>query len=284
MKNGRRAKVSALTIYPIKSLGGISIDEARVVDRGFELDRRYLLVDERGDFITQRDHARLAPMRTRVADGRLWCHGPEGDALELPLQVAEEPRVRVRVWRSTCDALAVDARADAWFSDHLAIACRLVYMPDSERREIEAPHGRQGEVVSFADGFPFLLIEQASLDDLNGRLERPLPMNRFRPNIVVEGTEPFEADEWKRIRVGEVTFRVAKPCARCVVTTTDQETGTRGVEPLRALATFRRGPNGGVLFGQNLVQESRGTVRVGDEVEVLERVPAQRAPAQRARA
>lgn len=273
------SSVSSLHIYPIKSLGGVSIDEARVVERGFELDRRYLLVDEQGDFITQRDHARLALVRTRVADGRLWCEGPEGDPLELPLQADGGPATRVRVWGDTCDAVLVDARADAWFSDHVGVACRLAYMPERVRRPIDPSYARDGEVVSFADGFPFLLIEQASLDDLNGRLEQPLPMNRFRPNIVVEGTAPFEADAWRRIRVGKVTFRVAKPCARCVVTTTDQETGARGVEPLRTLATYRRGAAGGVLFGQNLVQESRGTVRVGAEVEVLERAPAQGARA-----
>ena len=263
------SNVSALNIYPIKSLGGVALEEGRVMERGFAHDRRFMLVDDCGDFLTQRSHPRLALVRTRLDDARIYCERPSGDSLSLPLEPADGPRMRVRIWRSTCEAVVVDSGADAWFSAHLDAPCRLVYMPDSERRAIEIPYGREGEIVGFADGYPVLLIEQASLDDLDARMSEPLPMNRFRPNIVVEGTAPFEADHWKRIRIGEATFRVAKPCARCVVTTTDQATGERGAEPLRTLATFRRGADGGVLFGQNLVPETRGIVRVGDVVEVL---------------
>lgn len=265
--------VSELFVYPIKSLGGIRVDSARVVERGFEHDRRFMVVDGRGEFVTQRSHPRLARVKTRIGDGSLVLTRPGASPLELPLEPPDGPGVAVVVWQSVCDAVPVSADADRWLSELIGIPCRLVHMPERFRRPVEAPYARGDEVVSFADGFPFLLIEQASLDDLNARLARPLPMNRFRPNVVVAGTGPFAAGGWSRIRIRGVAFRVAKPCARCVVTTVDQATGEtdgEGSEPLRTLATYRRGA-GGVLFGENLIHEGVGELRVGDAVEVMER-------------
>jgi uncharacterized protein YcbX len=169
----------------------------------------------------------------------------------------------VAIWKDQCVAVAAGAEADAWFTALLGTPCRLVTMPSSTVRQVDLGYAEPGDPVGFADGFPFLLISQGSLDELNRRLEHPVPMDRFRPNIVVDGCEPHAEDGWSRVTIGEISFRVVKPCARCVITTTDQQTGERGREPLRTLATYRRVGNK-VLFGQNLIHDGVGAVRVGD--------------------
>ena len=263
--------VSSLRVYPVKSASGIAVPRARVGDRGFVRDRRWMLVDADGEFITQRSHPKLALILVRLDGRRMRLERPDAEPLEVPATLAAGERIEVTVWGDRCEALACGEGADAWFSGYLGIECRLVFMPDTSRRPVDPEHGSSGDIVSFADGYPFLLIEQASLDDLNARLDQPVPMDRFRPNIVVAGTKPFAADGWKRLRIGQVTFRVAKPCARCVVTTVDQSTGQKGREPLQTLAGYRQRKNK-VLFGQNLIQETRGEVRVGDRVEIVERM------------
>lgn len=266
-----RAHISALFIYPLKSARGVRLDQAQVAARGFRHDRRWMVVDEAGEFVTQRSHPELAKVAVKLVDDRLVLERPDAAPLELPAKIDSGESVEVRVWRDECAALSAGQEAAAWFSSFLGQPSRLVYMPDSTRRQVDPTYAQPGEIVSFADGYPFLLVEQASLDDLNERLDSPISMARFRPNIVVDGVEPFAADHWRRVRIGEVVMRLAKPCVRCVVTTTDQHTGQRSPasEPLRTLATFRRGDEG-VTFGQNLIHEGRGVIRVGDAVEILE--------------
>ncbi len=266
------ATVASLHVHPVKSAGGVAVDEAFVSARGLEHDRRWMLVDRDARFLSQRAHPRLALVRTRLEDGRVRCARPGAPDLVLPAAPPEDaPEMGVEVWGDRVRARSASQEAHAWFSDHLGLACRLVHMPDHVRRPVDPSFGREGDVVSFADGYPVLLAEEASLEDLNARLDEPVPMDRFRPNLVVAGTAPYAADGWSRIRVGAVPFRVVKPCARCVVTTVDQATGRAGgeaAEPLRTLATYRRSGSG-VVFGQNLVPDGHGTVRVGDPVEVL---------------
>jgi uncharacterized protein YcbX len=173
------------------------------------------------------------------------------------------------VWRDQTEGEAAGVEADAWLSGLLGLRCRLLYMPPSTCRQVSLEYGQPGDRVSFADGYPLLLTSEASLAELNRRLDRALPMDRFRPNLVIDGKVPFAEDDWARIRVGSTEFRVAKSCARCVVTTTDQRTGARGPEPLRTLASFRN-VGGKILFGENLIHEGPGPVRLGDPVEVLE--------------
>jgi uncharacterized protein len=247
----------------VKSCRGLSLPEATVEPWGLAGDRRWMLVDEAGEFVTQREDPLLATVvPTPVPSGlRLFLRGKE---VEVPFPDAQAPRVEVSVWG---DRLA--ARLAARFEPGL----RLVYMDEPRARPVDPDYGRPEDRVSFADGFPLLLAATGSLDALNARLAAPLPMTRVRPNVVVAGAGAFEEDEWRQIRIGRVAFRVVKPCARCVVTTTDQATGARGgekAEPLRTLATFRRGAHG-VLFGQNLIPDGAGTIRVGDPVEVLRR-------------
>ena len=174
----------------------------------------------------------------------------------------------VTIWEDRCNAVTADPAAAEWFTGFLGTPCRLVRMPASTVRQVDLGWAVEGDRVGFADGFPFLLISQSSLDELNRRLDEPVPMDRFRPNVVVEGGEPFAEDGWAHVTMGEVGFRVVKPCARCVITTTDQLSGERGREPLRTLATYRRFGNK-VLFGQNLIHNGTGVVRIGDSCEVM---------------
>lgn len=262
--------LGGLYVYPIKSAAGISLDSARVDERGIRLDRRWMVVDENGTFVSQREAPRLALIQVSAYQDGLTVKAPGMPSLELPLVPESKKRTLATVWGDAVESLRVGERADRWFGEFLGARCRLVYLPDDSVRPVDPDYGQPGDRVGLADGFPFLLISEASLDDLNERLEQPLPMNRFRPNLVVRGCEPFAEDGWRRVRVGEIEFRVVKPCARCVIATVDQATAATGKEPLRTLATYRKvGSN--VLFGQNLIHDSTGgSLRVGDAVEVLD--------------
>jgi hypothetical protein len=268
------ARLSALHIYPVKGLKGIELSEARCTDRGLRHDRRWMVVDSEGIFLSQREHPRMATVWTDIADDVLALAAPDAGSVEVPIDALDArcARVRVRVWNSVVDAVPVSPYADAWLAGYLGMPCRLVYMPDATRRESNAKYAGPDKLVGFADGFAYLLASEASLADLNARLGKKnhpaLPMNRFRPNLVVTGTSAFEEDGWKEIRVGEAILRAAKPCGRCQVTTTDQSTGeVVGPEPLETLSTFRDSREFGVMFGMNLVTVKEGKVRVGDVVE-----------------
>jgi uncharacterized protein len=258
--------LASLHIYPVKSAGGIDVDEAEVDGFGLRHDRRWMVVDERGEFLTQRQHPRLALVRPALATCALTLRAPGLPPLELPAEGGPGVRIPVQVWRDRCVATDQGDAASRWFGRHLGVACRLVHLPEDAQRPIEPNAAGAEGLVSFADGYPFLLLSQASLAALNARLEEALPMNRFRPNLVVAGCAPHAEDGWVRVRIGGITLVVAKACARCVVTTTDQETGEREREPLRTLATYRR-VGDGVLFGQNAVHTGPGRLRVGAAVE-----------------
>lgn len=263
-------KLSAIHIYPVKSLGGISLPQAHLTDRGLSHDRRWMLVDPQGLFISQRKQAKMALLRPELlSDGLRIRHKTDTrNPLFIPFQPPGDQRMTVSVWDSICVGQLVSPEADAWFSDALEQDCRLVYMPDETRRAVSAKRAKNGEIVSFADGYPHLIIGQASLDLLNEKLESPLPMDRFRPNFVFTGGAPHEEDTWFAFRIGGVLFRGVKPCVRCELITIDQETAVRGKEPLRTLATYRRVGNE-VQFGQNLLHEGTGIVKVGDEIHIM---------------
>jgi hypothetical protein len=268
------ATVAALNRYPVKGLKGIALEAAQVGERGLEHDRRWMVVDREGVFISQRTHPRMATVWTELDGAALRLSVPDGDELEVKVgDASASVPVSVQVWRSTCDALAVSPRADAWLSDYLGLDCRLVYMPDSTRRESNPEYAPPGSLVGFADGYACLAIGDASLTELNARLAAkghlPLPMNRFRPNIVISGTEPYAEDTWREVAIGEAVFRAAKPCGRCQVTTTDQATGeVRGPEPLETLGSYRDDAQFGVIFGMNWAVAKPGFIRVGDVARV----------------
>lgn len=266
MPDAPTTRLMSIHIYPVKACAGVSVGSARVVERGLEYDRRWMIVDESGAFVTQRDLPALALVRPVIDGARLGLDAPEMERLTLPLEAARGASLRVRVWRSEVDGVEHEA-GSSWLSHALRRRLRLVFMPHGAHRKVSHRFAGPGYEASFADGYPFLLISEASLTALNHRLAAPLGMARFRPNLVVAGTEPHAEDAWTAFRVGEVMFRNVKPCDRCSVTTVDPETGERGVEPLKTLASYRR-RDGKVWFGVNLVHDSRGRLHVGDAIEL----------------
>lgn len=266
--NDLRRTVSQLIIYPIKSCRGISVSEAVVERRGFRRDRRWMIVDADLRFMTQRERPNLALIHVRINGEELEISAPNSTPITLPLELPGPGILEATVWDDTVRAIPGGSKAHAWFSNVLQVDCQPVYMPDDSTRLVDSTLAADSEFVSFADGFPFLLISEASLEDLNKRLTTPVPMNRFRPNLVIGGCTPFEEDTWKSFRVGETVFHIAKPCSRCVTTTVDQATGIMGKEPLATLARYRN-KDGQVLFGQNLIHKGRGRIRVGDAVEAV---------------
>jgi uncharacterized protein YcbX len=261
-------RLSSLHVYPIKSCGGTAVEEWEVDERGLRHDRRWMLVDETGRFLSQRRHPRMSLVEVRIEADHLAVSAPEMPALQVPFSLTGSKPMLAGVWGDLVETLPVGEEADRWFGEFLGVRCRLVHLPEESVREVDPDYGRAGDRIGLADGFPFLLISEGSLADLNARLEAPLQMDRFRPNLVVAGCGPFAEDGWSTIRVGPITLRVVKPCARCAITTVDQRTAARGKEPLRTLATFRRSGTK-VLFGQNLVHDETGLLRAGDPVEVL---------------
>ncbi|GHB38851.1 molybdenum cofactor biosysynthesis protein [Streptomyces viridiviolaceus] len=271
------ALLQSIHVHPVKAFRGLAPREAEVEPWGLAGDRRWMLIDDGGKVVTQRQQPRLATAAAELLPGggvRLSAPGRQPLSVAVPQQSGTVP---VQIFRDKVEAVpAEDEAAHAWCSALLGAPVRLVHLDDpATRRPVDPEYALPGETVSFADGYPLLLTTTASLDALNSLIaegehagEGPLPMNRFRPNVVVAGTEAWAEDDWTRIAIGEVSFRVAKPCGRCVVTTTDQDTTERGREPLHSLGRHRR-IGGKLVFGQNLVPLGPGTVRVGDPVRVL---------------
>ncbi|MFE2019924.1 MOSC domain-containing protein [Streptomyces sp. NPDC059499] len=266
----------AVHVHPVKSLAACAAEQAVVEPWGLEGDRRWMLIDSRGKVVTQRQQPGMAQLSARPLPGGGVIVSAPGSA---PLTVdVPEPvcTVGAELFRDKVEVVEAAGAAHAWFGARLGAEVRLVHLDaPSHRRPVDPAFGRPGETVSFADGYPLLLTSRASLDALNALVARgdhpeegPLPMNRFRPNVVVDGTAPWAEDDWGRIAIGEVTFRVAKPCGRCIVTTTDQRTSKRGKEPLRTLARHRL-VGRDLLFGQNLIPEGTGVIRVGDPLRIL---------------
>lgn len=265
--------VTDIYIYPVKSCRGIRLTAAQLDTWGLQYDRNWMIVTPAGKFLTQRDLPQLALIATAIEADHLYIEAPHQPALHLPLvpqtdAIEAAAELRVEVWRDRCRAIDQGDAAAAWLSQFLATDCRLVRIGEAYDRPVKSM--QPSAQVSFADAYPLLLISEASLADLNQRLPQSLPMNRFRPNLVVAGCDPYAEDGWQQIRVNQTILEVVKPCERCVITTTDQQTAIRDAakEPLKTLATYRR-LKGGVIFGQNLVHHNAGEIRVGDRVEVL---------------
>jgi len=259
--------LASIHLYPIKSLGGFAVNEARLTDRGLAHDRRLMLVDADGVFVSQRERPAMACLHTApLPDGFRVTDTRDGSTLDLPWSMKSTGTRMAGVWSDRVRTEELDPAWSGWFAERLGAPLALVRMPDRTKRRTDGRYANA--LTSLSDGFPYLIAGQASLDDLNARLEQPVGMDRFRPNLVIGGGTAFQEDGWRTVRIGEVRFDLVKPCARCVIITTDQRTGERGKEPLRTLATYRSRGNK-VLFGMNAVGDADGTVRVGDAVTVV---------------
>lgn len=262
--------LSQLTCYPIKACRGHEVELSDVERMGLAGDRRMMLVTPEGHFLTQREHPRLALITPSVSGERLTLAAPGVDNLTLLIRKSG-PIFPVDIWDSQ-GVQAVDQgnEAAAWFSEQLGASVRLVHIAEGYQRKLSAKYAvSPDDHTGFADGYPILLISEESLGDLNARLDTPVPMNRFRPNVVVKGCDPFTEDGWKRIRIGTVEMAIVKPCARCVVTTIDKETLAKNKEPLKTLASYRTKMNG-AMFGQNVIPLNEGWLELGMNVEVVE--------------
>lgn len=263
--------LSSLYRFPLKSAIGESLGSLQLDGLGVVGDRRWMLVSaENGRFLTQRTFPQMSRLTARWNEaGGLTLSAPGQPVLDVALPDPDDSLRGVIIWRDSLRVPDAGDEAATWASAFIGKPCRLVHVPAERARYIEG-NVTGSEKVGFADGFPLLLIGQASLDDLQARVGRPLSMLRFRPNLVVQGSEPYAEDNWKRIRIGDVEFTVAKPCSRCIITTIDPQTGERGAdrEPLTTLRSYRQ-REGEIQFGQNLINHTSGELRVGMPVEVV---------------
>jgi uncharacterized protein len=259
--------LSEIWIYPIKSLGGIRLRKSEVKPKGLLYDRRWMLIDDAGIFITQRAHSIMAFFKLSLA-GDQFTVNFKGDYIHLPADAPlSQVPITATIWDDTIEVHEVLGEYSLWFSQRLGMNCRLVYFPEDNQRLVDEKYRLENNSVSLADGYPFLIIGQSSLDDLNARLENPVPMNRFRPNFVFTGGKPYEEDQWKNFTIGKNRFVGVKPCGRCGLPTVNQETGERGTEPLATLTTYRR-MNNKVYFGQNLLAIDCYEIHEGDKIEL----------------
>ena len=261
--------LSQLNIYPLKSASGISLEKAIPEARGLKYDRHWMVVDDSGKFMSQRTYPKMALISTSLSTQTLNLNAPGMSKLYLPSIPIERKSQEVKIWNDLCEAWTTNSQATTWISEYIGKSCKIVYMPDHSNRPVDAEYTISENQVSFSDGFPLLLISEASLNDLNSRLPESVTMKHFRPNLVVKNTAPYEEDSWKKIIIGECAFNLVKPCSRCILTTVDPENGKfSGKEPLRTLATYRK-VNGKVMFGQNLITTVKGKLKVGMQVEII---------------
>jgi len=258
-------KVSALTIYPIKALAGIELQRSVVTRHGLQHDRRFMLTDPAGKFMTQRANPELTAFSVHLKDEMVEVVHPTAGSIEFPANPGEGRTSKATVWDDSVDVTPVSSEVDMFFSDALGSAVRLVGMPDSSVRLVDQTYGREQDVVSFADGYPILVLGAASFEELNARIASrgndPVPVNRFRPNILISGAAPWEEDGWKAIQFPTLSIRLVKPCARCLVIRTDQKTGQRHAEPLETLLTYRK-IGSKVLVGMNAIPDEAAIGRV----------------------
>jgi uncharacterized protein YcbX len=260
--------VSQLFIYPIKSLGGFEVSSAALTDRGFMYDRRWMLVDEDNRFLTQREIPEMALLQCKIEkQSMVITHKISGETFSFDLNERSGYQIAATIWDDTCEVAMVNDEANQWFTTILGNSCRLVFMPDESKRKVERPYAKNAEITSLSDAYPLLVIGQASLDDLNSKLETPVGIDRFRPNIVFTGGYPYQEDDMKHFQINKIDLFGVKPCARCTIITTNQQTAQTAKEPLKTLATYRMSENK-VLFGMNVLFTGDGKIKVDDTIVI----------------
>jgi uncharacterized protein len=263
--------ISQLHIYPVKSLAGLSVPSSLVTDRGLQYDRRWMVVTPQNQFLTLRDYPKMALLRTALTDTHLLIESGQqpGQPLRVPVAVDEAELADVTIWNWTGPAKDAGREAAEWLSDHLGGACKLVFMPDQTRRPVDTTSGYHpaGKVTSFADAYPFLLLGEASMADLNTRLPEPMSLLRFRPNLVFAGGMPYQEDRIEAFCINGLSFTGLENCARCQIPNVDPVTGIPSPDrqPLKTLARYRT-VNRNIIFGRNVVHSGTGRVSVGDEL------------------
>ncbi len=263
-------KLSEINIYPVKSLPGISLNDSVVEERGLLYDRRWMIVNSNNVFITQRLFPHMVFIRVKIEEGKLiFRHLNKSiETLELSLTEFPEKNTYVEVWEDKCEAVEYNQEINDWFSEALDAKCKLVYMPNTTERKTSVKYFSKSKNVSFADGYPFLIIGEESLKFLNRKLTNKVSMSQFRPNLVFSGGKEHDEDKWNKITIGDLNFSVGKPCARCVITTINPKDGSKNKEPLATLSKYRNF-SGKVMFGQNAISHSEGLIRLGDKIELL---------------
>lgn len=259
--------LSSLSIYPVKSCREVSQNSSFVEDFGLQNDRRWMVVDEQGVMITQRKLSKMCLIQPELTASGLILNTSVMDPISINIP-NHNKKCSVKVWADQCHAFDAGDEAANWLSHVLEKKCRLVYFPEDEIRQVDLEYANKGDKTAFSDGFPLLIISQGSLDDLNQRLSSPIAMNRFRPNIVIDGCNPFAEDEWEKIRIGDITFRFVKPCSRCVIPSINIDTAEREEEPIKTLLSYRKRDKK-IFFGQNVIAESNGQINVGMPIEII---------------
>lgn len=271
-------KLSQIYVYPIKSLAGIKLNEGQLTKRGLHLDRRWVLVDADNKLITQRGYPTLCLLQQAITETgiHIYNRNKPDQQIIIPFEHTGTEIQEVDIWDNICQGVSVNDKVDAFFSDYLQMPCKLLFQPDNLERVLNKTNAADGHQTTFTDGYPYMILSEASLQDLNKRIggnsDEGLKMNRFRPNFVVKGCDPYAEDTWKKFQLGNIVFHQAKPCVRCSMTTIEQETAQKhkAQEPLRTLQTYRRWGKEGVIFGMNIAAENTGDLRIGDELSIMQ--------------
>jgi uncharacterized protein len=264
-------QISELYIYPIKSVGGIAKETVEITNTGLKHDRRWMLVDDNNIFLSQRTYPQMALLQpTETANGIVvtYKNNPQ-QSITIPFYNEGKNTIQVSIWDDVCEAIEVSILCNKWFSEILQTNCKLVYMPDDTKRLVDKRYAANNEVTSFSDGYPILIIGQTSLDHLNEKLDEPIPMDRFRPNIVFTGGHAHIEDEMELFTINDLNFLGVKPCSRCVMTTINQQNIKKGKEPLKTLATYRT-KNNKIYFGQNVLQQQNGNIAIGNKLYIIQ--------------
>jgi uncharacterized protein len=263
-------QISELYIYPIKSLGGIAKETVEITNTGLKHDRRWMLVDDNNMFLSQRTHPAMALLQPAETDTSIVVTHKNNptQSITIPFYNEGKEMIQVTIWDDVCEAVEVSTSCSNWFSDMLQMNCKLVYMPDETMRLVDKRYAINNEITSFSDGYPILMIGQASLDNLNTKLSEIIPMNRFRPNIVFTGGHAHIEDEMELFTINDIQFLGVKLCSRCVMTTINQQSSAKGKEPLKTLATYRT-KNNKIYFGQNVLQQQNGSIAVGEAIQII---------------
>ena len=256
--------VKEIYIYPIKSLAGISYQEALAEEMGFENDRRWMLIDADNQMITQREHRIMSQFYPQISGGKISIIF-QNQKHEFSIDEHLENSIEVNVWDDKSEVIEVNASTSKWFSEHLGFECKLVKIIKNGDRKHESSKLKETFNVSLADGYPYLMIGSQSLDFLNEKLTDKITVLRFRPNLVISTETPHEEDDFTTFKIGEVNFKNIKTCERCIMVNNDPDNGKLKKEPLKTLSKYRV-VNNSVLFGTNVVSLNSGIISVGDEI------------------